>query len=136
MRFGSVITIIVLAMGYMVYSGVEENKVYYKTIKELRSMGDAAHTKKLRVAGNVQPGSIHQSGTHADFVLVEEDQTLPVSYKGSDPPPDTFKDNSQAVATGEFGKDGVFHATELTAKCASKYAAQQPGSTAPAPKAN
>ena len=46
-------------------------------------------------------------------------------YKGSEPPPDTFKDNSQALAIGDLGKDGVFYANELQAKCASKYVAQQ-----------
>ena len=42
--------------------------------------------------------------------------------QGRKPPPDTFKDNSQALAEGSFGKDGVFHAKALQAKCASKYA--------------
>jgi cytochrome c-type biogenesis protein CcmE len=27
---------------------------------------------------------------------------------------------------GTYGRDGVFHATELQAKCASKYAAAKP----------
>ena len=65
---------------------------------------------------------------------MEEDQSLRVSYQGSEPPPDTFKDNSQALAIGEFGRDGVFHARELQAKCASRYAPQQGGSTEPPSK--
>jgi cytochrome c-type biogenesis protein CcmE len=52
---------------------------------------------------------------------------LKVSYKGAEPPPDTFKDDAQALAEGTFGRDGVFHATTLQAKCASKYAPTQPG---------
>ena len=47
-------------------------------------------------------------------------------YKGSEPPPDTFKDDSQALAEGTIGRDGVFHASALQAKCASKYAPAQP----------
>jgi len=50
-----------------------------------------------------------------------------VSYSGTEPPPDTFKDNSQALADGSFGRDGIFHAKQLQAKCASKYAPQKPG---------
>jgi len=73
----------------------------------------------------VVPGSIRQVGTNAEFTLAENGETLKVAYKGSEPPPDTFKDNSQALALGHFGKDGIFHATELQAKCASKYAPQQ-----------
>ncbi len=52
---------------------------------------------------------------------------LTVNYKGSEPPPDTFKDDAQALAEGTYGRDGVFHATVLQAKCASKYAPAQPG---------
>ena len=59
---------------------------------------------------------------------------LKVSYKGTEPPPDTFKDDAQALAEGTYGRDGVFHANVLQAKCASKYAPQQPGA-APARRA-
>src|SRR5262249_50201734 len=91
-------------------------------------MGDGAYTKHLRVAGNVVPGSITRQGSGAEFTLQEEAQTLRVVYRGSEPPPDTFKDNSQALAIGTFGRDGVFHAKEIQAKCASKYA-PAPGSS-------
>jgi cytochrome c-type biogenesis protein CcmE len=50
-----------------------------------------------------------------------------VVYAGSEAPPDTFKDNAQALAEGKWGHDGVFHATNIQAKCASKYAPKQPG---------
>src|SRR5215471_8548715 len=127
LKFGGAMLVILVSLAYLAYTGVQESKSYYVTIKELRGMGDSAHTKRLRVAGNVQPGSIKRNGTKVDFVLVENDQTLNVSYSGSEPPPDTFKDNSQALADGSFGRDGVFHAKQLQAKCASKYAPQQPG---------
>jgi cytochrome c-type biogenesis protein CcmE len=129
-KFGGAIAAILLAVSYLAYTGVEENKSYYKTIKELHAMGDSAYSKRLRVAGNVQPGSIRRSGTNVDFDLVENDQVLHVAYAGTEPPPDTFKDNAQALAAGRFGRDGVFHASEIQAKCASKYAPQQPGTPA------
>jgi cytochrome c-type biogenesis protein CcmE len=132
LRFGAAITLIVLSLAYLAYTGVQESKSYYVTIKELRGMGDKVYTRNLRVAGNVQPGSIHQSGTNADFVLVENGDTLHVVYKGSEPPPDTFKDNAQALALGIYKRDGVFYAHELQAKCASKYAPQQQQQGAPA----
>ena len=130
-RFGAVIAIIVLSLGYLAYTGVQEGKSYYVTIAELQSMKTDGYARRLRVAGSVVPGSIHQAGTNADFMLVEQDpktketHTLHVSYKGTEPPPDTFKDNSLALVLGEYGKDGVFHAHEIQAKCASKYAPQQ-----------
>src|SRR2546421_11877476 len=125
LKFGGAIVVIVLALGYLAYTGVQESKSYYVTIKELRGMGDGAYTKRLRVAGNVLPGSIKRSGTNVNFELTENDQVLNVVYAGTEPPPDTFKDNAQALAEGSFGRDGVFHAKQIQAKCASKYAPQQ-----------
>jgi len=127
LKFGGATVVIMLLLGYLAYTGVQDSKSYYVTIKELRTMGDSAYSKRLRVAGNVQPGSIKRSGTHVQFVLVEENQNLQVDYTGAEAPPDTFKDDSQALADGSFGRDGVFHAKQLQAKCASKYAPQQPG---------
>lgn len=131
LKFGGAVVVILLLMGYLAYTGVQDSKSYYVTIKELHTMGDGAYSKRLRVAGNVKPGSIKRSGTHVQFVLVEQDQDLSVDYTGAEAPPDTFKDDSQALADGNFGHDGVFHAKQLQAKCASKYAPQQPGANQP-----
>jgi cytochrome c-type biogenesis protein CcmE len=126
LKFGGATAVILISLGFLAYTGVQDSKSYYVTIKELRGMGDGAFSKRLRVAGNVQPGSVKRSGTRVEFVLVENDQTLPVIYNGTEAPPDTFKDSSQALADGSFGRDGVFHAKQLQAKCASKYAPQPP----------
>lgn len=129
LKFGGATVVILLLLGYLAYTGVQDSKSYYVTIGELNKMGDGAYSKRLRVAGNVQPGSIHRTGTHVQFVLVEQNQLLNVDYSGTEAPPDTFKDDSQALADGSFGRDKVFHAKALQAKCASKYAPQQPGNT-------
>src|SRR5260370_12904696 len=110
LKFGAVTVVILLSMGYLAYTGVQDSKSYYVTIKELQGMGDGAYTKRLRVAGNVVPGSIKRTGTRVDFLLKEQDLTLPVSYTGTEAPPDTFKDDSQALAEGKYGTDHVFHA--------------------------
>jgi cytochrome c-type biogenesis protein CcmE len=141
LRIGIAVAIIVGTIGWLAYTGYSSNKSYYVTIAELGGMGDKAYHDNLRVEGFVLPGSIEQNGTHVDFVLNEFESHTPnagkgkllkVTYKGSEPPPDTFKDDSQALAEGTYGRDGVFHATVLQAKCASKYAPAQPGAT-PAP---
>jgi cytochrome c-type biogenesis protein CcmE len=134
-RIGIAIFVILGVIVYLAITGVQSNKSYYVTIQELQGMGNKAYTRHLRVAGNVQPGSIQHQGSDAEFVLVENTRTLKVSYKGEEPPPDTFKDNSQALAIGTFGHDGVFHATQLQAKCASKYA-PAPGQTPAATQAS
>jgi cytochrome c-type biogenesis protein CcmE len=127
-RIGLAVVIVLGVIAWLAVSGIQSNKSYYVTIGELQGMGAKAYTRHLRVAGNVEPGSIARNGTHAQFMLLELGKRLPVEYAGIEPPPDTFKDNAQALAIGTLGHDGVFHATELQAKCASKYApAQKPG---------
>jgi cytochrome c-type biogenesis protein CcmE len=121
--------IIVGTVGWLSYTGVQQTKEYYVTISELGGLGNKAYTRHLRVAGNVAPGSIQRSGPNAQFVLLEQGHTLKVNYEGAEPPPDTFKDDAQALAVGTYGRDGVFHATQLQAKCASKYAPAKPGAS-------
>jgi cytochrome c-type biogenesis protein CcmE len=123
-------TLVILAsVGWLAYTAERDNKQYYVTITELSGMGNTAYTRHLRVAGNVAPGSIQRSGPNATFTLLEQGKTLRVNYVGSEPPPDTFKDDAQALAVGTYGRDGVFHATQLQAKCASKYAPAADGKT-------
>src|SRR5271165_1836535 len=136
LRFGAVIAVILVSLGYLAYTGVQDSKSYYVTIKELNGMGDSAYSKRLRVAGNVAPGSIKRQGTHLEFQLEEEGKMIPVVYSGTEAPPDTFKDNAQALAEGKYGRDGVFRATNIQAKCASKYAPKQPGQPGAAPAAD
>jgi cytochrome c-type biogenesis protein CcmE len=123
--------LVVATIIWLALSAGSQAKSYYVTIAELQGLGNKAYTRHLRVAGNVQPGSIQRVGASATFTLVELNKTLRVDYQGTEPPPDTFKDDAQALAIGTYGRDGVFHATQLQAKCASKYAPAQPGSTTP-----
>ena len=132
-KIGAAVVIILGVIAWLAVTGASATKSYYVTIQELNAMGSKAYTRNLRVAGNVVPGSITHNGTNADFVLIENSNKLRVSYQGEEPPPDTFKDNSQALAIGTYGRDGVFHATQLQAKCASKYApapGAKPGASA------
>jgi cytochrome c-type biogenesis protein CcmE len=150
-RIGIAAAVIIGTIAWLAYSGYGANKSYYVTIPELGGMGSKAYTSQLRVEGFVKPGSIQQDGTHVTFVLNEYEshnpkaptgRLLTVAYNGSEPPPDTFKDNAQALAVGTYGRDGVLHATLLQAKCASKYAPapgaapSSPGSSRPAAAAN
>jgi len=135
MRIGIAAVIIVGTIGWLAYSGVAANESYYKNIPEQRAMGDKAYKSNLKLHGFVKPGSIVPNGPNVTFVMNEFESHSPkaasgrlmtVVYKGSEPPPDTFKDDSEAIADGSYGRDGVFHANTLQAKCASKYAPAAP----------
>ena len=117
----------VIVIGALIYfgaAGFQEGKAYYKTIEELHAMGDEALDKRIRVGGTVTPGSIHREGTVLVFQLEQDDMTLHVRYTGKSPVPDTFRDEADALCDGTYNADGVFEATQIQAKCASKYEAE------------
>jgi cytochrome c-type biogenesis protein CcmE len=139
-KFGAITAVIVGVLAWLAMGGVTESKTYYKEIKEVNAMGARAQSEKLRVNGYVEQGSIVRNGGQVSFVLhqtpgvLQKDPVrLAVVYQGIDPLPDTFKDNAQALADGKIGQDGVFHASKVQAKCASKYEAKPQMKTDAAP---
>jgi cytochrome c-type biogenesis protein CcmE len=123
-KFGILIAAILGTLAWLAVGGITETKTYYKTISEVTQLGDQAKDKRLRVAGDVAPASIVRDGRTVHFTLAQDQLRLNVVYSGIDPLPDTFKDGAQAMADGKLGADGVFQATKIQAKCASKYEAK------------
>ena len=124
-----------IILGVLVWlgvSGVQESKTYYVTIPELRGQGDHAYKLRLRVAGDVLPGSIRRDGRTVRFQLHQANDRLEVVYVGTEPLPDTLVDNAQAIVTGQFTREQYFRAEKVQAKCASKYEALPPGVESPA----
>jgi cytochrome c-type biogenesis protein CcmE len=123
-KFGAMVAVIIGVLAWLAMGGISDSKTYYKTIAELGQMGDQAKGRRIRVGGDVQAGSIVRNGAEVTFVMHQEAKSLKVVYNGIDPLPDTFKDGAQALADGKLGPDGVFQASKIQAKCASKYEAK------------
>jgi len=122
-KFGVGIGIILVTLSALAWMGARESKTYYHTVAELSSLDAAALRQRIRVGGDVEAGSIQRLPGRIDFILKAEGQVLPVSYVGSDPLPDTFRDGAQCLIEGRAMPDGRFVAEQVQAKCASKYEA-------------
>ena len=133
-KFGVGIGVIVFALAFLAWLGYGESKTYYHTIAEYQTLQGSARSHRMRLAGTVAPGSIRHTSGRVEFVLEEQGKTLPISYVGTDPLPDTFVDKAQALVEGHPGSDGRFVAEHVQAKCASKYEAA-PGGDKPATSA-
>jgi cytochrome c-type biogenesis protein CcmE len=113
--------IIVMTLVTLGWVGARESKTYYHLISELPTLKQSDLHQRMRVSGNVAPGTIRYLPGRVEFTLIEQDKTLNVAYTGQDPLPDTFKDDAQALVEGKLGPDGKFTAEQIQAKCASKY---------------
>ena len=122
--------------GYLMASSIESTGMYYLTPTELAAKvggDDSFHDTGLRVGARVVPGTIVRDpgGKSVAFRMTDGARTYPVRYRGIIP--DTFTDSVDVVVEGRLRRDGVFQATVLTAKCASRYenAPTAPGGAAP-----
>jgi cytochrome c-type biogenesis protein CcmE len=139
--------------GFLVYSSVSHAQHYMMVNELVKTPLESWNGKELKVHGFVEGGSIVESVVgqveHRSFVLQKEGKRIRIFSQG--PKPDTFKDQSEVVATGRLVKademqalatelckaDGkalvgcpirsdaeqawVVDATDLMAKCPSKY---------------
>ncbi len=124
LKFFVVGGLIIGAIAFLMFSGINDSMVYYYGVSEVLAKGPDIYDKGIRVSGYVEPGSIRKTSSESrvEFVVFEKksDKTIPVVYQGIIP--DTFKDHAEVVVEGEYkSSDQMFHATTLLAKCPSKY---------------
>ncbi len=117
------------AISYLMFSGINDSMVYYYTVSEALEIAQELDNRGIRVGGYVQAGTIQKDNgqSRVEFLVFEKesDRTLPVSYQGIIP--DTFKDNAEVLVEGMYRpEEGIFHANVLLAKCPSKYEALGP----------
>lgn len=124
-KFAVLVIGILGTLAWLAASGINESKTYYKTVAELKAMQGDDALKRVRVTGDVVPGSIRRDGALVHFQICDKETNsfLNVTYMGRDPLPDTFRDDAQAMADGKLSEDGTFHASAIAAKCPSKYEA-------------
>ena len=117
---------IVASVGFLIAEGVKETGVYFLTPTELAAKTKADPTfydVGLKMGAKVVPGSVRRApdNRQIDFKVSDGVQTYPVTYRGL--VPDTFTDANdiEVIVEGRLGRDGVFRATEVLAKCGSRY---------------
>lgn len=98
---------------------------YYLTVSEVVREGNALVGERVRVSGQVVPGSEGwnvQEVTLRFRIQDEAGAQLPVVFFG--PRPDNFQRAAEAIAEGTLLADGSFQANDLLLKCPSRYEEQ------------
>jgi cytochrome c-type biogenesis protein CcmE len=113
--------IILAALSYIIYGGMQEAIVYFVTPSELKAKESASADKFLRMGGMVVTGSLQKDVKNLTyrFDLTDGNASFPVFFRGV--PPDLFTEGKGAVVEGRIGPDGVFQATTIMAKHAEEY---------------
>jgi len=113
--------IVVLVIGYLIFSSIQGSTAPYLTVTELRSRSSSVYERNVRVTGVIQGESIDWNAQDLilKFEIADEGGRLPVVYKGLRP--DMFQDGAQAVLEGKYTEGGTFEAHNLMLKCPSKY---------------
>ena len=121
--------LIVASVGFLIAEGVKETGVYFLTPAELsvKTAADPTFVENVgfKVGAMVVPGSVRRdpNARRIDFQVSDGIKTYHVTYHGL--VPDTFTDavNIEVVVEGRLGRDGIIRATDVLAKCGSRYEA-------------
>ena len=123
-----------LVAGLLVWFGAsrsgEDAFTYFQTLGEFQASG--AVGEPVRVHGYVALGTIERdvAAKRVTFAVQEKAPhaggtpagALRVEYASLETP-DLFKDGAEVVVEGKLAPGGTFHATNLLAKCPSKFEA-------------
>ncbi|MDM8527235.1 cytochrome c maturation protein CcmE [Anaerolineales bacterium HSG24] len=113
--------LIILAIAYLMYAGIQSNATYFMTVDELYAKGTAVENKIVRVSGMVDEESIEFNNRDLILkfnVLGENGKALPVVFNG--PKPDQMRADTEAIIEGTYNGHS-FKAHNLLLKCPSKY---------------
>jgi len=126
-KFAIGAVLIVGSVGYLMASGVKQTGQYFLTPSELSqkiAVDPSFYNVGMKVGAHVVPGSVTRDVATQTlrFQITDGSARYTVLYHGL--PPDTFNDSVEVVVEGRLHKeDGVLYATNVLAKCGSRYEA-------------
>jgi cytochrome c-type biogenesis protein CcmE len=127
-NLGLLLALAVMAalIGALVFKSFNNSAVYAKTVDQLVASRDKLTGRAVRVEGMLVHGSLIKRDHPCEyrFKLQKNGAVIDVRYPQC-VVPDTFRDRPEAevgvTAEGKLQKDGTFEATQIMAKCPSKY---------------
>jgi cytochrome c-type biogenesis protein CcmE len=125
----SALILFLLGVGYLMYSGLTENSLYFLNVSEALA-APQEKLKAVRLFGTVAERdlAVLDGSLGVRFRLEDKDnkaQTIVIQYKGA--VPDTFKPGAEVIVEGAMEHSGAFKAKTLMTKCPSKYQKENRG---------
>ncbi len=116
--------VIAVAVGYLMYTGLEGTAAsYFVTVSELQNRASEVDGRRIRVGGEVVPGSIVHGGPGEPihFQISDGSAVLDVSYSGV--LPDIFTDGRYVIVEGLYRADQTVQADSVLTQCPSRFEA-------------
>jgi cytochrome c-type biogenesis protein CcmE len=109
----AIITIIVLGVV------LSKNVVYFRTVSEAVEQRAGQGGDRLRVAGEVVPGTIAETRRGVRFEVTDGKATIPVVHRGD--PPGLFTDGAPVVCEGHWSEGAAFDSDRILIKHGNEY---------------
>ena len=115
--------IILILLGYLVYSAMGSNTLFNKTVTVSELVSDSSlRGEYVRVVGGkVVKGSLKTTRPYR-FKVAQGGSELQIVYSGSLPA--SFRDETDVIAEGQYQRNGELKAKTILTKCPSKYEAK------------
>lgn len=124
-RMAVVGVVVLAALGFLLFRGLGDATVYFRTADEAIAQRDSLDGKRFRIEGVVVPHSIQQDGANTNFVIASKDTTVQV--KNSAPTQGIFREGIPVVMEGRFEKGtDVFISDQIMVKHDSNYSEEHP----------
>ena len=123
LRIAAVVLIVLGAIAFLVFKGLGDATVYFKTAVEAVAEKDELGDRRFRVEGAVVTDSVKQTGDVVEFSIISAGETVPVVHHGD--PPELFKPGIPVVLEGHWDGD-VYASDRIMVKHTSEYREQNP----------
>lgn len=125
-KFLAGIALMLGTVGFLVWTAVDQTKMYMISVPEFLGAGQAYANSTVRIAGKVAKGSVKWDGEtrNLEFTIVDmagQDGEVRVHYTGL--LPDMFAEDRDVVVEGPYTQASPFEARAVLTSCPSKYSA-------------
>jgi cytochrome c-type biogenesis protein CcmE len=115
------LAVVVAGAALLIGAGLQNTLTFYRTPSEVEQTPAA----RVRLGGEVVPGSLHTDGGTTRFELT--DGTSRVEVEQVEDLPGMIREGQQAVVEGTMDGQGVFHSDTVMAKHGNEYRPAQDG---------
>ncbi len=116
-------SIVVAALGFLVFQGLGNATVYFRTADEAVAQKSTLGTRRFRLEGTVVSGSVAESRGDVAFKVANNGVEVPVVHRGD--PPEMFRPDMPVVLEGHF-QGNEFASDRIMVKHSENYDADHP----------